>query len=1152
MKKTIQTLLLLLCLTAMLCVPALAANPTFAEAFPDPVFREFVTDNVLMYSRDSKEDDAVISEAQMDIIANTPTVNLYNQGITSLQGIKYFVILQNLNCATNNLIELDVSGCTKLQNLNCSVNNLTELDVSGCTALEVLSCDRNNLSELDMSNFAKLRQLNCENNDLSKLDVSGCSELRYFYCYDNDLTELDVSDCTSLLNLDCSDNSLTVLDICSNTNMTACAASAQTSTKDDIKIIPRGDVWTLDMEAFLGENGNVEYVTMTDGGVLENGTVTYTEKPEMVTYTYDIGIGDMDVTWESVFGGPVIIAEGKINGDTITWMLDEEGLLTFEGTGPIPNYSNDSQPWRIYIDRIKALQVSDGITSIGSSAFYGYYNLETAELGRDVKSVGTRTFGGCTKLTELTISDAMDVANYEGYQYSFEDTPLRTVYVPATVTFIEDNFYNKTSITEFVCAGDGMDGYFDVDGVLYHRDDYTGVQTLVKVPHSMDLPDTLTVVDGTHIIGEKAVQNNSSFKWVDLPEGLQTIKGHAFEECDSLLDVFYSEGLITIEDYAFHHCDRLLRVELPDSTTTIKADAFKECGWLYEVKLGRGVTSVGPRAFEACPNLTELTLSDAMDVANYEGYQYSFGDTPIQIVTVPATVTFIEDNFYNKSTITEFVCEGTGEKDYFDIDGVLYHKDDYTGTQTLVKAPHAMDLPDTYTVLEGTHIIGERAFIDNDSFAALVLCDGLQTIKANAFQECDGLLTIDFANGLTTIEDYAFHHCDSLLHIDLPDSVTTIKADAFKECGWLEEVVLGRGVTSVGPRTFEACPKLTELTLSDAMDVANYEGYNYSFGDTPIQIVHVPATVTFIENNYYNKTSIIQFVCEGTGERDYFDIDGVLYHKDPYTNTQTLVKVPHAMELPATFEVMDGTHIIGENAVLENDSFIGLVLPEGLQTIKGHAFQGCDYMETIDFADGLTTIEDYAFHHCDRLRSVELPDSMTTIKADAFKECGWLEKVDLGRSVTSVGPRAFEACPKLTELTISDAMDVANYEGYNYSFDNTPIRIVHVPATVTFIEDNFYNKSTITEFACEGTGEYGYFDVDGVLYYKDKATGTQTLRKVPNKMELPTTFTVLAGTHIIGDNAASNHDSVENLLLPDGLQTIGVAARSDCDNLLTL
>ena len=58
---------------------------------------------------------------------------------------------------------------------------------------------------------------------------------------------------------------------------------------------------------------------------------------------------------------------------------------------------------------------------------------------------------------------------------------------------------------------------------------------------------------------------------------------------------------------------------------------------------------------------------------------------------------------------------------------------------------------------------------------------------------------------------------------------------------------------------------------------------------------------------------------------------------------------------------------------------------------------------------------------------------------------------------------------------------------------------------VTFIEDNFYNKSTITEFVCEGTGEHGYFDVDGVLYYKDKATGTQTLRKVPNKMELPTT-----------------------------------------------
>ena len=71
---------------------------------------------------------------------------------------------------------------------------------------------------------------------------------------------------------------------------------------------------------------------------------------------------------------PVIIAEGEIS-DTLKWTLDEDGLMIFDGTGAIPNCSNDSQPWRIYIDQIKSLQISDGVTSIGTSAFYGYYNL---------------------------------------------------------------------------------------------------------------------------------------------------------------------------------------------------------------------------------------------------------------------------------------------------------------------------------------------------------------------------------------------------------------------------------------------------------------------------------------------------------------------------------------------------------------------------------------------------------------------------------------------------------------------------------------------------------------------------------------------------------------------------------------------------------
>jgi len=44
-----------------------------------------------------------------------------------------------------------VSTCTALQTLDCDSNQLTSLDVSGCTALQTLYCYSNQLTSLDVS-----------------------------------------------------------------------------------------------------------------------------------------------------------------------------------------------------------------------------------------------------------------------------------------------------------------------------------------------------------------------------------------------------------------------------------------------------------------------------------------------------------------------------------------------------------------------------------------------------------------------------------------------------------------------------------------------------------------------------------------------------------------------------------------------------------------------------------------------------------------------------------------------------------------------------------------------------------------------------------------------------------------------------------------
>jgi hypothetical protein len=65
-------------------------------------------------------------------------------GIASLEGIRSFGNLKNLNCgnaqSSTRLTSLDLSGLTNLQTVDCTSNFITRLNVVGMTNLRVLNC----------------------------------------------------------------------------------------------------------------------------------------------------------------------------------------------------------------------------------------------------------------------------------------------------------------------------------------------------------------------------------------------------------------------------------------------------------------------------------------------------------------------------------------------------------------------------------------------------------------------------------------------------------------------------------------------------------------------------------------------------------------------------------------------------------------------------------------------------------------------------------------------------------------------------------------------------------------------------------------------------------------------------------------------------
>ena len=204
----------------------LTASAAFAEDikinetnFPDKNFRNWAL-------AQTWGSDGWLSAEEIDGITS---ISVDSKSISDLTGIKYFTALEYLDCSTNQLTSLDVSGLTNLEYLICSSNKLSLLNVSGLTNFIGLDCSDNLFFSLDdISGLKNLTYLGCNNNQFTSLDVSGLTTLEELFCGYNQLSSLTVLGLTNLTHLYCEYNQLFSLDLTTNTNLIEFYGSYQT------------------------------------------------------------------------------------------------------------------------------------------------------------------------------------------------------------------------------------------------------------------------------------------------------------------------------------------------------------------------------------------------------------------------------------------------------------------------------------------------------------------------------------------------------------------------------------------------------------------------------------------------------------------------------------------------------------------------------------------------------------------------------------------------------------------------------------------------------------------------------------------------------------------------------------------------------------
>ena len=230
-------------------------------------------------------------------------------------------------------------------------------------------------------------------------------------------------------------------------------------------------------------------------------------------------LGLMDTAWAAT-----VVDSGSCgkNGDNVTWKLTSEGTLTISGTGDMADFdywNGNGAPWLRVRLQAKKVIIQDGVTSIGSYAFYDCDALANVIISNGLTNIGNYAFYRCTRLANVTIPASVTAIGWGAFQGC---RSLKSVKIPSGVSSIDSytftdctsliNVTIPTSVTSIgKCAFMGCTGLTDIK-----------------------LPTLLEVIDWRVFYGCTKLTN------ISIPKSVTYINEGAFYSCGSMTDVYYA------------------------------------------------------------------------------------------------------------------------------------------------------------------------------------------------------------------------------------------------------------------------------------------------------------------------------------------------------------------------------------------------------------------------------------------------------------------------------------------------------------------------------------------------------------------------------------------------------------------------------------
>lgn len=835
-------------------------------------------------------------------------------------------------------------------------------------------------------------------------------------------------------------------------------------------------------------------------------------------------------------------------GEGLTWLLDNDGVLTISGSGIMRDYSSSSDrttaPWGTYWKQVNTVRIESGVISVGNFAFAGCGNLKNIELPAGLTSIGESAFSGCSTLPTLSI--------------------------PKSVTAIGSAAFSGCTSLENIYYEGSL-------GMLKRMLRYAGV------------PDGC-VLHGT------AVDNGicgDSLAWMLSNDGVLTISGSGkmedYDDCyqdgkerttapwgeywKQITQIVLEPGITDIGDFAFMGCSNITEIPIPNSVADIGRYAFWGCNGLSSITIPANISHIGQCAFDFV-NMTDIVFAhrgyDKLTIEEW-AFRGSPKDSIYTTVHVPSVKTMnsaIRDYNWESNSKWHVTFEGSAE---FPMESIAISTKDGATQYELGTAveftvtPEPIDTTDDYALTILPEKTTAQARLSKDGVLT-TLSTGTVTVRAQCVQNpaiSDEItLTVLPPTGtptsltVTTLNDYPGD-------AELGKPVQMIPV--FTPANTADRSVTWSVENGTGTATIDENGLLTPLTVGAVTVYAMTPGGIE--GSCTVNIVRYAEEITILLNGKENISRLgageslelsFRLSPEDTTTKDVeWSVTNQTGWAKLYTRDddyRLTGQKSGAVILTATAK--DSKQVVATKELTITDTVRSYALPDGSGSLYYNTetgwITGAD--ETVKNVlipaqiDGVTIvgIDPYAFTRRDSgvrenetLTSVSIPNTVVEIGESAFERCTALSTLRFApeSKLTTIGASAFWSCSSITSLTIPDSVRSIGDKAFCYLENLKYLTISGKLDTTGWLSQDWngnrceLEKLTLTgQYVCKGI--------------KNTHDWGDDWRSIPGRNAKKVILS--EGITEISDGAFSNCSKIEQVVFPSSLKAIGEYAFDDC------